>query len=277
MRVRYDSLVAIKVRPILKWAGGKSGLLSQMWPHFPVDFERYVEPFIGGAAVFLSLPEPKPSLLNDSNGELIHLYRTVRDQPRELAAALAEFTLLYSEEFFYALRDEKPEEALRRAARTIFLNKTGFNGLYRMNSREQFNVPFGKRPKCPALCNLENFLRVAEKLKTATLSHADFEVVLDQAGPGDFVYCDPPYAPVSKTASFTSYTHRGFSLDEQARLKQAADRARARGARVVVSNSWTEEMLKLYSDWKIVEIQARRAINSDGGGRGKVSELLAVG
>lgn len=265
-----------RAKPILKWAGGKSGLLRQLWPLFPRAFERYVEPFLGGAAVFLSLPKEGPALLNDVNEELVHLYSTVRDRPSDLMTTLTAFSQSYSEEFYYSLRARTDLTGAERAARTVFLNKAGFNGLYRQNSKAEFNVPFGKRARCPTLFDADNLAAVSRRFANATLTNFDFESVLEQSGGGDFVYCDPPYSPVSETASFTSYTGRGFGSEEQKRLRVACDAAVDRGAIVAVSNSWTPEMLALFEGWNVHEIQARRAINSKGDRRGKVAELLAI-
>ena len=265
-----------RVKPILKWAGGKSGLLSQLLPLFPKKFDRYFEPFFGGGAVFFALGFTRESCLNDLNPELIDLYETVRDQPMQLIKELDTLAQKYSEEFYYQLREQNPKSKIARAARTIFLNKSGFNGLYRQNSKGGFNVPFGKREKCPALCDSENLLRASDSLQHAKLQSLDFEAVLDQAGSGDFVYCDPPYEPLSRTSSFNAYQGGGFSQCDQKRLKYACLRAQARGSHVIISNSSADFIKELYSDCDVNSISARRAINSKGDGRGKVEEVAIV-
>jgi len=265
-----------RAKPVIKWAGGKSSLMDRMVPCFPSRFGRYFEPFLGGAAVFLSLSEPVAAFVNDRNPEIYRLYLVLRDYPRPLMKLLDRYAAKYSEEFYYRLRAQKPIDPVRRAARTIFLNKTGYNGLFRLNSSGVFNVPFGKRVRCPRLYDEANILAVSERLRRARLTNWDFEKVIDRAGPGDFVYCDPPYEPLSPTSSFNSYCAGGFSRDEQARLKVACERAAARGAFIAVSNSAAPFILDLYRDWQIYRILARRSINSKGTQRGAIHEVLAI-
>jgi DNA adenine methylase len=265
-----------RARPVLKWAGGKSALLEQLLPLFPVQFDRYIEPFLGGAAVFLSLKKSLPAVVNELNPELFNLYCVIRDQPLELSQLLRQRAQQYSKDFYYQLRSETPADPIERAARTVFLNKTGFNGLYRQNQRGLFNVPFGHRKKCPSLCTLENLHRVGERFSAAQLLNSDFESVLAQAGKGDFVYCDPPYEPLSATSSFNSYTGRGFGRAEQQRLLNACISAVERGASVAVSNSTAPFVIELYSEWDIRKIKARRAINSAAQKRGAIEEVLVL-
>lgn len=182
--------------------------------------------------------------------------------------------LKYSEEFYYALREAVPTSPIKQAARTIFLNKTGYNGLYRQNLSGKFNVPFGKRQQCPKLYDEENLLRASRKLRGVKLFSKDFESVLEMTGRGDFVYCDPPYEPLSKTASFNSYRKGGFSRDEQSRLLEAARKARKRGATVIISNSHAPFILDLYQDHTVHRVKARRAINSRGDRRQEIFEVL---
>jgi len=265
-----------KVKPILKWAGGKSSTLSQLLPFFPKSFNKYFEPFLGGGAVFFSLDSLKDSYLNDSNKEIITLYEVVRDDVSSLIKSLDILSLKYSEKFYYELRSEIPSIKLDRAARTLFLNKTGFNGLYRQNSKGIFNVPYGKRAKCPALYDKDNILSVSERLKNASLFSLDFEKIIDKSNVGDFVYCDPPYEPLSSTSSFNAYQKGGFSQDEQKRLKETCLKASKRGATVLISNSSADFIKSLYSDCEVHIISARRSINSNGNSRGNVDEVLVV-
>ncbi len=268
--------VTKRAKPVLKWAGGKSGLLAQMLPQFPKQFERYVEPFLGGGAVFLSLQKGVPALLGEQNPELANMYKVVRDNPEELTDALDALRKLYSEEHFYALRAARPRSAVKKAARTIYLNKTGFNGLYRQNSKGEFNVPFGKRVRCPDLYNRKNLFDVSARLQTANLVNSDFESILLQCGKGDFVYCDPPYEPLSSTSSFNAYVGSGFSASDQERLRNACVQAVKRGAIVAVSNSSAPLILKLYQEWDVREVLARRAINSRATARGAIPEVLVL-
>lgn len=265
-----------RAKPVLKWAGGKASLLEQLVPLFPQNFNRYLEPFLGGGAVFLSLNPAVPAVLNELNQELFNLYCVIRDKPQELILEIESLRMRYSKEFYYQLRSESPGDALSRAARTLFLNKTGFNGLYRQNRRGEFNVPFGHNKKCPAIYSSENLILVSERLQKATLLNADFSVLLSQARAGDFVYCDPPYEPMSATSSFNSYTGGGFSRAEQIRLKEECAAAVERGAIVAISNSSAPFIRELYSEFQVEAIRARRAINSNPHKRGAIEELLIL-
>lgn len=265
-----------RARPVIKWAGGKSALLEQIFPLLPTKFEGYFEPFLGGAATFLCLSQNTHATLGELNPELFNLYLVVRDRCADLMKLLDEFQFKYSEKFYYELREQDSGDAVYLAGRTVFLNKTCFNGLYRQNSQGKFNVPFGHRARCPALYARENLLEVGERLARATLLNQDFELVIARAGSGDLVYCDPPYEPLSKSSSFNSYTKSGFSQAEQARLKHACEAAVGRGATVAISNSSAPFILDLYSGWPTHRIKARRAINSNAGRRGVVDEVLVV-
>ena len=265
-----------KPKPFLKWAGGKKGALIHLRDHFPESFRRYLEPFLGGGAIFLSLRSPVPSLLNDLNPELIHVYRMVKERPIELMNELDRLRGLYSPEFYYELRDGEITDPLTRAARTIFLNKTGYNGLYRLNKKGAFNVPFGKREKCPNLYKRENLVEVSRKLASAELFNLDFEAFIDQAEAGDFVYCDPPYEPLNPTSNFKNYCPGGFSRNDQERLRNACMRASDRGATIAISNSTSEYIFSLYQGWKFQTIPSRRSINSVGGKRAPIPELLIL-
>lgn len=265
-----------KGRPILKWAGGKTGLLPQLIDNFPGAFSRYMEPFLGGGAVFFSLKNGVPAVLNDFNKELFNLYSVVRDSPTELMQALDVLTQEYSEEFYYKLREKSPTDPINMAARTVFLNKTGFNGLYRQNSKGGFNVPFGKRTKCPALYENKNLLAVSEKLQKAEIRNQDFELVINEAGAGDFVYCDPPYEPLSATSSFNAYNGGGFSHADQLRLRNVCAAAARRGAVVAVSNSSAPFIKSIYEDWDVRTLFAKRHINSKASSRGAIKEVLVL-
>jgi DNA adenine methylase len=266
--------IANRTKPILKWAGGKSGLLNQLVSQFPVAAKRYFEPVFGGGAVFFALKENLPSFLNDANPELVNLYSVVHNAPEELMKQLDSLESHYSEEFYYELRSQLPTDAIALAARTVFLNKTGFNGLYRQNSKGLFNVPFGKRAVCPKLYEHENIMAASKKLSLAQFSNLDFEEHIAMAKQGDFVYCDPPYEPLSPTSSFNAYKANGFSQQDQVRLKTACELAANRGAFVAISNSSAAFIDELYSCAQRVDVSARRAINSKGSQRGNVSEFL---
>jgi DNA adenine methylase len=264
------------VRPVSKWAGGKSGLLAKYAPHFPPpgSYRRYFEPFIGSAAVFFYLRPPE-SALSDSNAELIDVYRAIRDCPDDLIAALGQHH--HDRDHFYAVRAWKPADLSlpERAARFIFLNKTGFNGLYRVNSRGEFNVPFGKH-RNPKICDERNIRAAHIALQSAQLRVAPFEQAVEEATEGDLIYFDPPYAPLSATSNFTSYTSDGFGADDQRKLAEVYHMLHARGCLLMLSNSSAPLIYDLFEGYgyHLHEVTARRAINSKANGRGEIKELL---
>jgi len=266
------------VSPFLKWAGGKGGLLAQYEPFLPPRDEvtQYVEPFLGGGAVFFRR-QYHPARLADINDAVINVYTMVRDRVEELLAALAEH--LNDRDAFYRVRDQEPAALgeIERAARFIFLNRTCYNGLYRVNSQGRFNVPFG-RYKNPRFCDPPGLRAASQALAGVELVQADFEHSTADCGPGDFVYFDPPYDPRSATASFTKYARDGFGADAQRRLAEVFAQLADRGVRVMLSNSDTQLIRELYDPqrFEVREIQARRAINSDPTRRGPVTELLIL-
>jgi DNA adenine methylase len=279
----------VTARPFLKWAGGKGQLLPELSRRLPEHFARYHEPFVGGGAFFFYLWNnrrlPAGALLSDFNPELIDCYRAVRDHVEDLIELLQEHKAHTGDKaYFYAIRfwDRQPDFAQRplveRAARTIFLNRTCYNGLYRLNNKQQFNAPFGYY-KNPLVVDPDNMREVSHALQDVDLQQADFGIVLERADKGDLVYFDPPYYPLSQTASFTSYTHRGFGEAEQRRLADVFGALIERGCYVMISNSSTEFTNELYSavgngsvNKEIVK--ASRKINCDGRKRGFVDELI---
>jgi DNA adenine methylase len=264
----------LSARPFLKWAGGKSQLVPDLLRYAPAEYGRYYEPFLGGGALFFAL-QPRQATLSDSNTHLIEVYRVVRREPEALIERLGRYRA--TREAYYRVRAQEPARLapVERAARFVYLNRTCYNGLYRVNSRGQFNVPFG-RYKNPRLCDAEGLRAASRALRRAKLRAGDFEASTAEAGRGDLVYFDPPFDPLSPTASFTSYTAGGFGPEEQARLAQTCRVLAQRGCHVMVSNSDTPLIRRLYRGFRIVELQARRAINRNGGGRGPVTELLVL-
>ncbi len=261
-----------RARPFLKWAGGKTQLLGEILARVPKRFGTYHEPFLGGGAVFFALT-PARAILSDVNADLIGTYTAVRDDVDALVRELTHHAA--EEEHFYQVRAQQPAmmSDVASAARTIFLNRTCFNGLYRVNRRGEFNVPFGRYAN-PTICDVGN-LTAASK----ALGHVELRVesVFDmgtRVRRGDFVYLDPPYDPVSKTASFTSYAQHGFGRQEQARLADLFRELARRGAYVLLSNSDTKLINDLYKDFHIERVYARRAINARADRRGPVSEVL---
>ncbi|HOZ45700.1 MAG TPA: DNA adenine methylase [Candidatus Hydrogenedentes bacterium] len=266
-------------RPFLKWVGGKGQLLDELLARVP-SFGRYHEPFVGGGALFFELARgeclgARKAYLSDSNPRLVEAYEAVRDHVDEVIALLQEHKARHSEKYYYAVRAEVPESLPKRGARIIYLNKTCFNGLFRENSRGLFNVPFG-RYKNPLICDEANLRAVAEALKRAHIESRPFESVLKKAEPGDFVYFDPPYHPVSKTASFTAYERGGFGEAEQRRLAGVFAELAAKGVRALLSNSDTALIRELYPAdvFRVEQVHAKRLVNSRADRRGEISELL---
>jgi DNA adenine methylase len=260
-------------RPFLKWAGGKGQLLEQLRPLLPPGAAgRYYEPFVGGASLFFALRRRR-ALLSDVNRELVDCYRAVRDEVEAVIVALAEHR--YDETHYYRVRAIDPETLplARRAARTIFLNKTGYNGLYRVNRSGKFNVPMG-RYRSPSFCDPANLRACSAALGGVKLEVRDFEEAVLSARFGDFVYFDPPYVPASATSDFTSYAAGGFGPEEQERLAKVFEALASRGVRVMLSNSDTPAVRALYRGFRIDVVLAPRSINSKGGQRGKVSEVV---
>lgn len=269
-------------RPFLKWAGGKRALMDQILARIPDGpIELYVEPFLGGGAVFLELARQgriRRAILNDRNPELVETWSMVRDAPEALIAAVRQWDVC--EATYYHVRDELEPAALdpvTRAARVLWLNRTCFNGLYRKNRSGRFNVPYG-RYKTVRLVDEDNLRAVSAALAEVVIYDFDFESILEMAGPGALVYCDPPYWPVSKTASFNCYDGLAFGVAEQERLAASFAALADQGAYGILSNSWTDETLELYQrhGLYIDAVEARRSINSNGDRRGPVPEVMAT-
>jgi DNA adenine methylase len=262
------------VRPILKWAGGKWHLMPLLGQRFPPRerIARYFEPFVGGAAVFFHLQHTR-SYLSDTNTELVNVYEVVRDHVEEMIAILSMH--VNTAEHYYHVRAQDPAAlpSVARAARLIYLNKTCYNGLYRVNRQGRFNVPFG-RYRNPTICDAANLRAASRALCHATLRVGDHETVLCDAAAGDFIYFDPPYQPASKTASFTAYTDARFDTAEQERLARTFCRLHRAGCYLLLSNSDTPVIRDLYAGFRIETITARRAINCKAEGRGPISELV---
>ncbi|MGA7123205.1 MAG: DNA adenine methylase [Polyangiaceae bacterium] len=267
-------------RPFLKWAGGKRQLLPALLPHTPTSIGTYFEPFVGGGALFFTLaarpPEARPrrAVLADVNRRLIRTYKGVKNNVEEVVRQLRKFP--HTPAFFYRFREEKIDGGTDSdvAAWFIYLNKTGFNGLYRVNRENRFNVPFGRYAN-PTICDEPNLRACSAALAEAELIVEDFAKVVETAKRGDFVYFDPPYVPLSATSSFTSYTSQGFGDVEQERLRDAARNLKKRGVPVLLSNSAAAKVRTLYADgFDIAEVSATRLVNSKASARGAIPELL---
>lgn len=271
-------------RPFLKWAGGKGQLLDRISDSLPIEFDSYLEPFVGGGAVFFHIYRNgfrRHATLSDINLELMTAYETVRDSVEELIDELQSGVYEDDKEVYYSIRkwDREPDweevSSVRRTARMIYLNRTCYNGLYRVNQKGQFNVPYG-RYENPTICDEENLRAVSKALQGVDLLCTDFEEAVERASKGDLIYLDPPYQPVSDTANFTSYTKGGFDESEQRRLAKVFKELNDRGCLVLESNSSAALIQKLYENQNFVieKLQAKRAISSDPNGRGNVTELL---
>jgi DNA adenine methylase len=265
-------------RPILKWAGGKSRLVPRILQLLPERMETYYEPFAGGAAVLFSLAHAQRferAVLSDRNRDLVDVYRAVKSKVRSLIDVLGTYS--HNRDEYYRIRALDPAklDLVERAARIIYLNRTGYNGLYRVNSSGRFNVPFG-RYKDPKFCDPPRLLAAAQVLKPVHLEVADFEEICSEAKAGDGVYFDPPYLPVSRTSSFAAYHHETFSIEDHERLARAFARLETKGVATLLSNSSTPVSKKLYKNFKYQTVQVTRPINSRASGRGTVPELLVV-
>lgn len=273
--MRKNALVA----PIVKWVGGKRQLLQDLTPLFPKEITAYCEPFLGGGAVLFKL-QPEVAYINDINSDLMEVYEVIRDNVEELIEALSEHP--NEKEHFYQVRDwDRNKEQYRqlskvqKAARIIYLNKTCYNGLFRVNNSGEFNTPFGNYKK-PNIVNAPVLTAVSQYFRQAQISFSstDYAKVLSGIPSDTFVYLDPPYDPVSVTANFTGYAKGGFDRDEQIRLRECCDDLDRRGIKFMLSNSATEFIRDQYKDYQITTVKAKRAINSKASRRGQVDEVV---
>lgn len=269
------------LNPVLKWVGGKRQLLNEIIPLIPKNYSTYVEPFVGGGAVLFEL-QPKKAIINDFNSELINVYYVIKDNPDELIKQLHIHEENNTSEYFYMVREyDRDAECynqmtdVQKAARIIYLNKTCYNGLYRVNSAGQFNSPYGKYKK-PNIVN-ECVIKAMTKYfneNNITIKNCDYKEALKGLRKGAFVYLDPPYMPISSSSSFTGYTENGFDEDDQIALKEECDKLNSKGIKFLQSNSDCEFIRELYKDYHIKTIKAKRAINSKGSSRGEINEVL---
>lgn len=265
-------------RPFLKWAGGKTQLSDDLLDRMPLYFNTYHEPFVGSGALFFRLyrdQKIKHAILSDINAELVDTYLAIRDNVEDVIQLLSGFP--HDEKFYYRIRDMDPWSIsiAERAARMIYLNKTGYNGLYRVNRQGKFNVPFG-RYKSPKYLDKENLLAVSRALENVEILCTSFDTVTERAKPGDWVYFDPPYVPLSQTSNFTSYHANGFGLTDQERLRDICIELSRNNVYITLSNSDTAIIRTLYNlpSFAIDEVLANRAINCNGAKRGKITELV---
>ena len=270
-------------KPFLKWVGGKKQLLAQFEAYFPSNFARYFEPFVGGGAVFFCLWNkrelPRQVFLFDNNEELMNTYRVIRDTPDTLIERLSIHKKKHSKEYYYAIRglDRQRIELtdVERAARTLYLNKTCYNGLYRVNSKGQFNVPLGSYEH-PRILYEDVLKNASLALRNVSLAVKDFREIVALAQPGDFFYFDPPYDPVSRTASFTGYTAGNFGENDQRDLATVYTQLAHKGCLCMLSNSYTPFVMDLYQEFRREIVYAKRAVNSNANGRGAIKEVLVL-
>lgn len=266
-------------KPFLKWAGGKTVLLPEILPRLPKRIGTYFEPFLGGGAVFFALANERRfdhAELFDANVELMRTYKALQEDPFPVVALLEEFAREHREVFYYAVRAQEPSKRKECAARFIYLNRTCFNGLYRVNRSGKFNVPMGEYAN-PKILDKQNLLAVHDALEKVRLLSCDFGEVFYSAGPGDAVYFDPPYVPFNRTSNFTAYSAGGFGEADHTRLRDLFLELDSRGVHVLLSNSDTPFVRELYKGFKIEEVSAPRRVNSKGNKRGNVTELLISG
>ena len=266
------------VAPFLKWVGGKRQLLPAINKFMPSSYKTYFEPFVGGGAVLFGI-QPDKAVINDFNNELINVYQVIKNHPEELIEDLKQHK--NEPDYFYKIRELDRKASftklsnIEKASRIIYLNKTCYNGLYRVNNAGEFNSPFGKY-KNPNIVNDVTIKAVSKFLnkKDITILNGDFEEAVNSAKKGDFVYFDPPYVPVSESANFTGYVQGGFDLKEQQRLRDVCNRLSNRGVKFLLSNSSTDKVHELYEGYSISIVKATRAINSNASKRGAIDEVL---
>lgn len=273
-----------KYQPFIKWVGGKRSLLSQIVPKFGNDFNTYFEPFIGGGAIFFELYSQgkfrnRKVYLSDINSELINSYKVVKERPEDLISELNRFKIEHSKEFYYEVRSWDREDSfqnrssLERASRFIYLNKTCFNGLYRVNRKGYFNTPIGSY-KNPNISDSETILNASEALQIAEIERLEFQQSLSRVEKNDLIYLDPPYYPLNSTSNFTSYSEIEFMEEMQLKLYNEFSRLLDINSKPFQSNSSSDFILELYKDFKVDKISANRFINSKASGRGKIDEVL---
>lgn len=260
------------VAPFLKWAGGKRWLAGSTRLPIPETYERYIEPFLGGGAIFFHL-RPERAILSDINDELIELYRVMRDTPLKLYQFLEEHQNLHSDTHYYQVRSQIPDNKIKRAARTLYLNRACWNGLYRVNLKGMFNVPKGT--KNTIIFSNENFVEFSEILKKAEIISSDFEETIDKAEEGDFLFVDPPYTVKHNLNGFIKYNEKIFGWSDQIRLRDSLLRALHRGATVVVTNADHESVRELYKDFfDYRELDRASILSGKKEGRGRTTEAL---
>jgi len=266
---------SISASPFLKWVGGKSQLLNELQKYIPQSYNKYIEPFVGGGALFFNL-SPETAIINDSNEELINAYKVVRDDVGSLIELLRTYD--YEKDFYYQMRAKSPQglSGIERAARLIYLNKTCFNGLYRVNKKNEFNVPIGRYSN-PTICDEDKLIAASKALQNTVIECGDYREVLTRyASRGDLVYIDPPYHPISDYSDFKRYTKEFFYKEDQVVLRDFIRQLKAKGCFVIASNSHCDFILDLYKDFDIKIVSAKRYINKIAERRNNVNEVIIL-
>lgn len=277
IKLKYYNL-----QPFTKWTGGKRQLLGELRSYMPETYGRYFEPFVGGGALFFDLA-PEQAVINDFNEELINAYRQIKNNPAELINLLIKHKENNSKDYYLELRSADRDgrisrmTGVERAARILYMLRVDFNGLYRVNSKNQFNVPYG-RYKNPKIVDVDLLYQISEYLNEndVEILQTDFAEAVKDAETGDFVYFDPPYIPLNETSSFTSYTHEGFSYEEQIRLRNTFKELTERGVYAMLSNSSSPLVEELYKDFNIYFVEAQRTNGAKSSSRGKISEIIVT-
>lgn len=277
-----ESLHREMIKPLLKWAGGKRQLNDTLYNNIPASFEDYFEPFLGGASFLVNLYNHgiiNKAVVSDLNPELINFYSVIKYDPDEFIIRMGEMKLTNDRDTYYLNRARFNEItgdakfSLERSILFLYLNKHSYNGLWRVNSSSKFNVPYGKY-KTVNMLDRDNLYNFSLMLKNIQIENLDFEICVDSTKRNDFVYFDPPYQPLNKTSSFTGYTYQGFNFNEQVRLYNVFMKLTGKGVKVMLSNSYSDEIRKLYSKFNIITVDAKRYINSVGTGRTGAKELI---
>lgn len=263
------------IQPFLKWAGGKRWLVANHSSVFPADYKRYIEPFVGSGAIFFGL-KPRSAILADINIELIACYNAIKDDWQRVTNELTKHQRLHNKDYYYKIRDYSPRDLYKRAARFIYLNRTCWNGLYRVNLKGKFNVPIGT--KSSVLTDADDFEALSKLLSMAEILVSDFEHVVNQASKGDFLFVDPPYTVKHNLNGFIKYNERLFSWDDQIRLRDSLVRAKERGASIVLTNANHASVRELYkASFELNTVTRHSVIAADSSKRKKCEELIVRG
>lgn len=270
------------LQPFTKWTGGKRQLLPIIKSLMPDNYNNYFEPFVGGGALFFEL-SPDKAVINDFNNELINCYRQIKKYPQKLIELLTKHQENNSKEYYLKLRSADRDNRIdkitnvERAARIMYMLRVDFNGLYRVNSKNQFNVPYG-RYKNPKIVDSDLILSISQYLNSNNIKilTGDFEKAIQDVTVGDFVYFDPPYIPLSETSAFTSYTHEGFTYEDQVRLRDCFKKLDEKGAFLMLSNSSSPLVEELYKDFNIHKVEVTRTNGAKTSSRGKISEIIVT-